>query len=251
VPIAVLLIAFNAPTDSRPEGIWTRTTAQTSIFTVTTRPRTAVILDQLAAYYPNHELISSVKGYLVRSGYQVEVFLGDQVTVDLYRTLPSKDYGVIILRVHSTSTVEVSQSRTVSGAPVFLLTGELHNYVSHSYDQLMSYVRPVKIDVGTFFGIGPDFVSKRMEGTFPSSLIILAGCESLRNKDLARALIARGASNVIGWSDSVELEHNDKAIVSLTKALFQRRLPITVATQSTMNEIGKDPTFQSTLLSYP
>lgn len=186
-----------------------------------------------------------------RGGYEVEVFSGEQVTVDLYRRLPSKNYGVIILRVHSTSTMEVSQTRTVSGAPVFLLTGERQNYLDYSYEQLMGYVRPVKIDAGTFLGVGSEFVAKRMEGTFPNTLIIIAGCESMRNKDLASALVARGASNVIGWSDSVELEHNDKAIISLAKALFERRLSTTSAILATMNEIGKDPAFQSVLLSYP
>lgn len=116
---------------------------------------------------------------------------------------------------------------------------------------MMGFVRPVRIDAGTFFGIGPDFVIRRMEGTFPDTLIILAGCESLVNIDMAKALVARGASNVIGWSDSVELEHNDRAIASLTKALFETRLSPLKAVQVTMDEIGRDPSSHGHLICYP
>ena len=210
-----------------------------------------MILDQLASYNRNEELITTVRSYLAQAGYTVEVFSGTQITVDLYRQLPSRGYGVIILRVHSSSTMEIGDSRVASGAPVYLLTGEPHNQLGYTYDQMMGYVRPVRIDSGTFFGIGPEFVAQRMQGTFRDTIIILAGCESLKNTNMAKALIAKGASHVIGWSDTVELAHNDKAIISLTRALFERRLSPTKAVTSTMQEIGKDPTFQSFLICYP
>ena len=253
VPIVVLLIAFSYQPVQRIESAWTRTAAQTSEPAITTRPRqrVAAILDQVSAYNVNQQLIEDVRACLVGAGYGVEVFSGTQVTVDLYRKLPSRGYDVVILRVHSTSTSEIGQGRVASGGPVFLLTGEPHNQLGYAYEQTMGRVRAVRIEAGTFFGIGPDFVAGSMEGTFPGTLIIIAGCESLANKDLAKALIARGASKVIGWSDSVGLEHNDKAIVSLTRSLFEKRLQVQEAIQATMNEVGKDPAFQSYLLSYP
>ena len=253
VPVAVLLAAFYpTPRVQQPETFWTtRSVTQTSLLTQITRPRTAAILDQLASYNRNEELITTIHAYLAHAGYTVEVFSGAQITVDFYRQLPSRGYGVIILRVHSSSTMEIGQSRVASGAPVYLLTGEPHNQLGYAYDQLMGYVRPVRIEAGTFFGIGPEFVTQRMQGKFSDTIVILAGCESVKNTNMAKALISRGASHVIGWSDSVELTHNDKAIVSLTRDLFERRLSPAKAVMSTMQEIGRDPTFQSFLVCYP
>jgi hypothetical protein len=216
-----------------------------------TRQKTAAILDQVAAYNVNEKLVDEVRDCLVSAGYRVEVFTGVQVSVDLYRKLPSREYDVIILRVHSTSTVDLGQGRTASGAPVVLLTGEPYNPLTYAYEQTMGRVRAVKIDAGTFFGVGPEFVSASMEGTFPGTLIIIAGCESMVNKDLAKALTARGASRIVGWTDSVTLDHNDKAITSLARNLFKKGLQVLEAIQATMNEIGKDPNSQASLVCYP
>lgn len=253
VPIAVVIIGLPPSQTPRPESLWTKTLAQTTLPEVTThsRPKTAAIIDQVAAYNTNEELITNVRSHLDHAGYAVDVFIGIQVTVELYRRLPSRGYSVIVLRVHSTATFELAPGQRTSGGPVFLLTGEPHNSLSYAYEQTMGRVRAVRIDAGTFFGIGPDFVAASMEGTFPDTIIILAGCESLANKDLAKALIARGASRIIGWSDSVSLIHNDKAILSLSRNLFVKKLSIPEAVQATMSEIGKDPDLQSFLLHYP
>ncbi len=252
VPIAVLIMAFSGPVQ-RQNPATTGTGFQTSILAQTTTPRqrTAAIVDQVSSYNVNQQLITRVSASLVRAGYNVEVFSGSQVTVDLYLTLPSRGYSVIIFRVHSSSTVELGQGRVTSGAPVFLLTGEPYNALSYPYEQMMGQVRAVKIEAGIFFGIGPAFVSRSMKGTFSNTLIVLAGCESLANKDLAKAMIAKGASSVIGWSDSVGLDHNDKGIASLAQSLFENNLPVLEAVQATMKQIGKDPDYQSYLLSYP
>lgn len=134
VPIAVIAIAFFPTPSPQSPATWTRTTAQTSIHTTVSRPKTAAILDQLSVYSPNENLIATVQGYLTRASYRVEIFSAEEITVDLYRQLPSRGYGVIILRVHSTATVEVSEGHTVSGAPVYLLTGEPYNRLGYSYD---------------------------------------------------------------------------------------------------------------------
>ena len=253
VPIAVVAVTFYSEPRQQFESAWTRTVAQTSepAFTMRTRQKTAAIFDQVAVYNINQKLIEEVRDCLVGAGYRVEVFSGVQVTVDLYRKLPSREYDVIILRVHSTSTVDLGQGRTASGAPVVLLTGEPYSSLSYPYEQTMGRVRAVKIDAGTFFGVGPDFVTASMEGTFPGTLIVVAGCESMVNKDLAKALTARGASRVVGWTNSVTLDHNDKAIASLARNLFKKGLQVLDAVQVTMNEIGKDPDSQASLVCYP
>jgi len=252
VPIIVLAIAYYPQPVRQDEPVWTRTVAQTSKPQVTiASPKKAAILDQVSTYSMNQELIENVRRSLGRAGYGVEVFSGAQITVELYRGLPSRQYDVIILRVHSTATVELESGRVGTGAPTVLLTGEPYEELRYPYEQMMGQVCRVKIDAGIFFGISAKFVAESMGGTFRGTLIVLAGCESLANKDMAKALVARGASQVIGWSDSVGLDHNDKAILSLARNLFEKKLSIPEAIQATMSEIGKDPVFQSYLLHYP
>jgi len=254
VPILVLAIAYYPQPVGQDESVWTRTVAQTSKPPVTTfaRPKIAAILDQVSIYNVNQELIENVRKSLGRAGYIVEVFSGPQITVDLYRGLPSRQYDVIILRVHSTMrALELGSGRVRTDAPTVLLAGEPYSEVRYVYEQIAGQVHRVRIEAGIFFGISAEFVAESMRGTFPGTLIVLAGCESLANKDMSKALIARGASQVIGWSDSVGLDHNDKAILSLARNLFEKKLSIPEAIQATMSEIGKDPVFQSYLLHYP
>jgi hypothetical protein len=251
MPAIVLILSFLPANTPQPHTIWTEKTAterRTSTHTV--RTRSAAIFDQLSVYLPNEELIERVRSSLSLSGYTVEIFSGNDITVDMYRELPSRNYGVILLRVHSTSSVQQEEDKVIKGAPVILLTGESYSAHKYSYEQLMGYVQRVKVDGGVYFGIGAEFVLNRMEGSFPNSLIIIAGCESMANKDLAKALVTKGASNVVGWSGNVDSDHNDKAIISLTRTIFEKSLPLAKAIETTMKEIGRDPQFQSFLMHY-
>ena len=250
VPIAVLAMTLSFPEQTRPDNTWTRTSIPYSTPATTLRLRTAAILDQLAVYAPNEDLIQAVRKQLVQAGYDVDVFSGARVTVELYRQLPSMGYHLIILCVHSTSTRYLGEGRTISGQAVVLLSGDRYDSSMYPFEQVMRHVFAVSIDAGIFFGIGPEFVSSSMKGTFQNTVVVLAGCESLANKDLAKALVARGASHVIGWSDKVGIDHNDKAIISLIGAMYKKRLAVASAVQETMGEIGKDPIYQSILIYY-
>jgi hypothetical protein len=64
-------------------------------------PRRAAIIDQLSLTQPNPDFAASATSILEQAGYAVDYFPGEQVTVDLYRNLPTHDYDLIILRVHS------------------------------------------------------------------------------------------------------------------------------------------------------
>ena len=82
---------------------------------------TAVIVDQLELTVPNPEFVSNVTGLLEDSGYVVDYIPGAGVTVDLYRELPTRDYELIILRVHSTAEISRGDSDVTS---VSLFTGQ-------------------------------------------------------------------------------------------------------------------------------
>lgn len=90
-----------------------------------------------------------------------------------------------------------------------------------------------------------------MIGRFGDTLIIIAGCQSLGTFDMARALVERGASAVIGWDEWVDLAHNDRAILHLLEALTAQGLTVKQAVEKTMGEVGPDPTYKSVLTYFP
>ncbi len=63
--------------------------------------KTAAIVDQLSLTQPNPDFISSARSLLGEAGYTVDYFPGERVTVDFYRTLPQRDYDLILLIVHA------------------------------------------------------------------------------------------------------------------------------------------------------
>lgn len=206
-------------------------------------PRKAAIVDQTATSYPNPEFINKAITYLTDAGFDVEVYEGKDVTVELYRALPTRGYGLIILRTHSINFTEPH-------GPVFLFTGEPYEKRRYVYEQLTDRIKASKPLCGNrsvFFAIGPGFVRQSMRGRFDGTLIIIGGCRSLFSSDLAEAFVERGASAVIGWDEWVDVSHNDKAIGSLLHALTAERLTIDQAVEKTMSEIGPDPKYESVL----
>ncbi|MEA3459408.1 MAG: hypothetical protein U9R11_01820, partial [Chloroflexota bacterium] len=65
---------------------------------------------------------------------------------------------------------------------------------------------------------------------------------------LAQAFLDRGALMVIGWDEMVDLSHNNRAVLHLLQALTVEGLPPQRAVEETMEEIGPDPTYGSSLI---
>ncbi len=91
----------------------------------------AVIIDQLAITDPDPDFISSAATQLKSAGYKVDYYRPDEVTVELYRDLPSRGYKVIIIRSHATSSIGVADlsNGTIGGGrsqSVGLFTNELY-----------------------------------------------------------------------------------------------------------------------------
>jgi len=64
------------------------------------KPR-AVIVDQLSSFRENEAFITEVTGELEDYGFEVDLYQGDNITVDFYRQLPTHGYKLIIFRAHS------------------------------------------------------------------------------------------------------------------------------------------------------
>jgi hypothetical protein len=205
----------------------------------------AAIVDQLSLTQPNPDLVQSATRTLEQAGYTVDYYPGEQVTVDFYRNLPLHDYDLIVLRAHS------GVARTAGSVGLF--TSEPYSPTRYLAEQRAGvFLRAHYYDGGElYFGINPRFVEASMAGRFDNTLIIMMGCWGLTRGDMAEAFVRRGAHAVVSWDGLVSAAHTDAATEQLLEHLLVDRLTVPEAVAQTMDEVGPDPTYGSSLLFYP
>lgn len=211
----------------------------------------AAIIDQLALYQPNPHFITEVSQQLEGQGFTVDVYSGSEATVDLYRRLPTYDYELIIFRAHAGFLGESSESQATG--PTYVFTGEEYVINKNTFGQLFDEINPAQASFGgpTVCAINPKFVLKGMEGNFQNTAIIMMGCSTARNADMAEAFVVRGASVYIGWSASVLLDYVDKATENIIQELIVKQTPIELALSQTMEKVGFDPQYNAHPKYYP
>lgn len=205
-------------------------------------PRAAII-DQVGFSHPNPHFVDLASTMLEVAGYQVDVFPGDEITVEFYRDLANQGHQLVVFRTHS-SDVGVS-------GEIGLFTSEEYREDRWVVEQLrgrLAYGHIIPQAGGpAYFAILPAFVQKEMRGQFDDALLIVGGCESLATPQLAQALLDRGASAVVGWDKSVDMVHNDRAILRLLLAIVGEKMSLDEAVRRTMIEVGPDPVYGSRL----
>ncbi len=214
----------------------------------------AAIVDGLLGF-PNPGFVQEATSILNSSGYIVDYYPPQEVTVDLYRTLPSKGYELIILRVHAGPLVETLPDGTkIVGEEIVLFTAEIYDQQKYPIEQLSGNLAKATI-IGQpekkYFAIPPRFISNSLEGEFKETVIILDSCYAFHGMIMAEALIDKGVSTYIGWDGEVAATHTDKAVLTLLDAIYKQELSIGQSVEKTMEEIGPDPDYGSSLLYYP
>jgi hypothetical protein len=211
----------------------------------------AAIIDQLALYEENPQFIEDVSQQLKGQGFAVDVYSGDAVTVDLYRNLPSYGYEVIIFRAHAGFLGESAGSEEYG--PTYIFTGEEYTIPKNSFGQLFDQVSPAQAFDGypKVFAVNPKFVSESMKGNFRNTAIIMMGCATARDADMAQAFVAKGASVYIGWSASVSLDYVDEATENIIEELLVKQTPVELALSRTVDKIGLDPEYNAHPKYYP
>jgi len=206
------------------------------------------IVDHLSLTMPNQTFIQTATNTLKQEGYTVDYYPSENITVEFYRNLPTHGYGLIILRVHSTT----------GGYPcVALFTSEPYSKSKYLYEVLTDKVVPVAYspedaDRGEcYFGITQSFVESSMKGRFANTIVIMIGCEGLNNTRMARAFVQKGAKVYIGWSASVSASHTDTATTQLLQHFLIEKLTLKQSVQETFKEVGFDPAYKSLLIYYP
>jgi hypothetical protein len=210
----------------------------------------AAIVDQLHNLQPNEAFITEVTGELEGYGFEVDLYQGDEITVDFYRRLAGYGYRLILFRVHSGLVIEDGQvlPRTL------LFTNEEYSAAKYSYEQLDDRLGKGSAGEGfpMMFGITAKFVNSRsMPGTFDDTVIIMMGCSAIFYTDMAEAFVANGASVYLGWHGSVNLHYVDEATPYLMQQLCSQNATIEEAVNGTMEVIGPDPRYLAELRYYP
>ncbi|MEM2995127.1 MAG: hypothetical protein QXI91_03810 [Candidatus Bathyarchaeia archaeon] len=205
----------------------------------------AAIIDHLSLTFPNTTFVETAADLLVSANYTVDYFSGEKVTVEFYRSLPTRNYNIIILRVHSA----LREGTTF----LALFTSEPYSSDKYFYEQLKNRVGRVRYHAGgdTYFGISHEFILSDMKGKFQNTTIIMMGCKGLEYTPIAEAFISKGAKAYIGWNASISASRTDTATTRLLHYLIKEKQTIKQAIENTMKDVGPDPTDNSTLLYYP
>jgi len=184
-------------------------------------PLTAVIVDQLAADFPDPSFVSSVTSTLQNHGFNV-TYYNESLDVNFFKSLASSNYGLIILREHAALR---NDSSTVD-----LFTSE--RYAPGVYDQDLSngllalgeyYSSPGDV----YFVLSSLFI-ENLQGHFPNSVVIAMGCQSLKPgcEQLAQAFLDKGAKAYIGWSDIIFPQDTDTETERLITMMLDENMTI-------------------------
>jgi hypothetical protein len=217
---------------------------------------TAAIIDQLSSLQENEGFVANVTRELEDYGFQVDVYQGNNITVDFYRQLPTYGYKLIIFRAHSglLERGEEIEMRTV------VFTNEVYSESAHPLEQVYEQLTMGGACQGCpmMFGITPEFVratsvfdqGKDMNGEFDDTVVIMMGCSGIALQDMAKAFIDKGASMYLAWDRSVDLYYVDDATTYLMNQLCSEELTIRDAVDNTMAAKGPDPNYGANLTFY-
>lgn len=214
----------------------------------------AAIIDQLYTFdLPNQKFINEVTDMLESYGFQVDLYQGDEVTVDLYRRLPKGGHELIIFRTHSGVLEGVTELGEQVGRITSLFTSERYSRSKYVKEQLNWELLKANVGEGypLYFAVAPKFITNSMRGQFNDTVIIIAGCSGLYVHDLAQAFIHKGASAYLAWNATVSAHYVDGATIALVRNLTAEGLTINQAVAKTMEKKGADPEWGAVLKYYP
>jgi len=216
-------------------------------------PRAAIV-DQLAVMELNQEFIEQVTAELEACGFEVDIYSGEEVSVEFYRRLPQKGYKLIIFRAHA-GLLQAEEDGEVVGVKeaTYLFTAEEYRQSRYIVEQLDDQLLPaeMEMDYPLVFAINSRFITESMQGRFDDTLIIMMGCSGAYLTDMSNAFILKGASTYMGWGGSVSLDYVDRAATDLITNLCSGGMTIGEAVTETMTGIGPDPVWDAGLRYHP
>ena len=216
-------------------------------------PARAAIVDQLYVLESNPAFVEETREILESYGFAVDLWQGEEVTVDFYRELPKLGYKLIVFRVHSGLLLSLVHAHIEPSETTYLFTGELYATTSYVSEQLTDRVSNAMMttEYPLVFAVNSEFIREVMEDSFDNSVILMMGCESFYLDDMAEAFLEKGASAYLGWSNVVSLKYVDEATLSLLSNLCSANMTVEQGIDQTMTDVGYDPYFHAYLKYNP
>jgi hypothetical protein len=208
-------------------------------------PHRSAIVDELSIDYPNPTVVSSLETTMEEAGFSVDLYGPSEVTVELFRSLPSRRYEFVLFRVHA----------AFHNGDAWLFTSEAYSKEEllnkHVVELVTDQIAPARsfVGEGRVLAVGPEFIRRSM-GNWMGAIVVLAGCYGTAGDSLPKAFVDRGASAVVGWNQAVSAEHADLASIQLVKLLFVDKMKVNDAVDMVMRQVGPDPSYHSSLTVY-
>jgi len=202
----------------------------------------AAIIDGIGVTKPNPEFMGGVKEVLERAGLKVDVYEGENVTIDLLRNIGG--YGILILRVHSAIDLKYGF--------LYLFSAEEFNETEYdvrfSEEKRLGAVREgVTFENERYFALRADLLGYLRPNGLKGSTIILMGCNGTGSEHTLNRLFEKGVKAIIAWNGYVSLEYTDEITLNLIRAAYEKSLKFPEAVKKIMEEYGPDPVYESKL----
>lgn len=203
------------------------------------KPR-AVIIDGLALRKPNPQFIEDAKNVLSKAGFNVDVYEGRNVTINLLMNIGG--YELVVLRVHS--------AIDLTSGLLYLFSTERYDPTGYLYEQISGAVREAYTfneSEGSYFALRADLLGCSSREGLNGSTIIMMGCNGTDSLLTIIKLFERDVKNIIAWDGYVDLSYSDKITLSLLKAVYEDRMDFSKAVEKVMDDYGVDPLWKSRL----
>ena len=201
-------------------------------------PKRALVYDSLYREYPNDELLESITRILESAGYEVDVYLGRNDTLDpLYKL---GEYDIVLFRAHGAFNSE-EKGQFPRGA--YIYTG-LHlaeaNRIYGGYpikwidEGLMAKgiipppgVRLSDVDLSKlprYLTLSPKFFEERVGRLKEGSIVLFFGCYGMDDYSLAGVFLSKGALAYIAWRGNVTWVYMDSVLPQVLEMVLQGEL---------------------------
>jgi len=162
-----------------------------------------------------------------------------------------------VVRSHSVAAGTIEESAS-------MFTGEIYSESKYLQEQLFGQIGkavpflPSEVEeIGwsplvnkTYFVMGSKFVDELMVDSFSGSVIILGGCDTASCNVLARSLLKRGASEIVGWDGLVGSRDNDRGMLLLLEKILLEDVPTSKAVEMVMEDFKPRSKYSPTLKYY-
>ena len=210
-------------------------------------PKKAAILDGLSRDYPNKTFIESAKKILERAGFTVDIYGPENMSLNLLKELPSRDYGLIIFRVHGGRIRQ--PIGLFMGSGLFIERCSPESYRREVESGYLLLGRPF-LSNETYCVAPPHYIIDKLHGRFKKAIIIAISCFTGDDEVMAIAFFKRGARAYIGFKGKISPTYGDTFTIKLLRKIYAENLSIQEAFNQVKEELGPDPHYNGTPILY-